>query len=338
MLILSFTDVLTVQLAAPATTVNPNFYVSFYDSTINGGVTSYGDIASTSTNGTSPINVVPPPPNSTTSRNVSTFLLLNTDTAPITATIAIGGSPICKVTLAVGDLLSYSKEASCFSVTDLNGSFKQTVSMQQVFVAAGKLLSIGNTLTFAGTDGTTFTFPATSATIARIDNAQTFLGTQTFSGLLTPASAVGIKGTILADNPLAGSVGEVVTSTVAAAAAITLVSVTGANVTSIALTAGDWDIDGSVAFTLASTTTMGYLSGGINTVSATLPVNNAGVDTITGAGTNATIDITVDPVRCIPRVRVNMNAALTTVYLVGKAKFGVSTCKAYGTIYARRVR
>ena len=156
-------------------------------------------------------------------------------------------------------------------------------------------------------------------------------------GLLQPATVAGIKGTAAADSAQAGSIGEVITATVATGSSISLTSVTSANVTSISLTAGDWDVWGAVCFTLGSTTTMGYLSGGINTTSATLPLNNAGVWTCNGAGTNATIDVTVDPVGTIMPVRINISAT-TTVYLVARAKFGTSTCKAYGTIYARRRR
>ena len=156
-------------------------------------------------------------------------------------------------------------------------------------------------------------------------------------GLLSPSTTKGIAGTGAADSAQAGSVGEVITQTVATGASISLTSVTSANVTSISLTAGDWDVWGSVAFTLASTTTMGYLSGGINTTSATLPLNNAGVCTRAGAGTNATIDVTVDSVLTVMPVRINVSTT-TTVFLVARAKFGTSTCKAYGTIYARRRR
>lgn len=49
----------------------------------------------------------------------------------------------------------------------------------------GKTLSVNNSMTLAGTDGTTMTFPSTSATVARTDAANTFTGTQTFSGLIT---------------------------------------------------------------------------------------------------------------------------------------------------------
>lgn len=49
-------------------------------------------------------------------------------------------------------------------------------------LADGKTLTVNNTITLSGTDATTMTFPATDATIARIDAAQTFTGTQTFAG------------------------------------------------------------------------------------------------------------------------------------------------------------
>lgn len=61
-------------------------------------------------------------------------------------------------------------------------------------VTTAKKLSVSNILTLAGTDGTTMTFPSTSATIARTDAANTFTGVQTFS-----STAV---GTIDATNAL----------------------------------------------------------------------------------------------------------------------------------------
>lgn len=48
----------------------------------------------------------------------------------------------------------------------------------------GKTLTLNNSLTLAGTDATVMTFPSTTATIARIDAAQTFAGNQTFSGAI----------------------------------------------------------------------------------------------------------------------------------------------------------
>jgi hypothetical protein len=54
--------------------------------------------------------------------------------------------------------------------------------------AASKVLTASNTLTLAGTDATTQTFPTTSATIARTDAAQTFTGPQTVSGTTSSAT------------------------------------------------------------------------------------------------------------------------------------------------------
>jgi hypothetical protein len=54
--------------------------------------------------------------------------------------------------------------------------------------ASGKVSSFSNSLVLAGTDGTTMTFPSTSATIARTDAANTFTGVQTMTSpvLVTP--------------------------------------------------------------------------------------------------------------------------------------------------------
>ncbi len=52
-------------------------------------------------------------------------------------------------------------------------------------IASGKTLTDNNSLTLAGTDGTTMTFPSTSASIARTDAAQTFTGNQTIPKVIT---------------------------------------------------------------------------------------------------------------------------------------------------------
>ena len=54
-------------------------------------------------------------------------------------------------------------------------------------VADGKTFTVNHSITLAGTDTTTMTFPATSATIARTDAAQTFTGNQTFNNAIIGA-------------------------------------------------------------------------------------------------------------------------------------------------------
>ena len=62
-------------------------------------------------------------------------------------------------------------------------------------VTSGKKLSVSNTLTLAGTDGTTMTFPTTNATIARTDAANTFTGVQTLSSSpILSSGAVTVSG------------------------------------------------------------------------------------------------------------------------------------------------
>lgn len=71
-------------------------------------------------------------------------------------------------------------------------------------IAEGKTLTVSNSLTIAGTDATTMTFPTTSATLARIDAANSFTGDQTLAtGNLvigTAAKGVGFS----ANTPTAG--------------------------------------------------------------------------------------------------------------------------------------
>ena len=72
-------------------------------------------------------------------------------------------------------------------------------------IANGKTLTSNNSLTLAGTDATTMTFPSTSATIARTDAAQTFTGTQTFSSTIA-GSISGNAATVTTNANLTGDV------------------------------------------------------------------------------------------------------------------------------------
>jgi hypothetical protein len=61
-------------------------------------------------------------------------------------------------------------------------AFTAPASAATLTIANNKTLTINSSLGLSGTDGTTMTFPSTDAAIARTDAAQTFAGTQTFSG------------------------------------------------------------------------------------------------------------------------------------------------------------
>jgi hypothetical protein len=102
------------------------------------------------------------------------------------------------------------------------------------------------------------------------------------------------------------------------------------NVTSISLTAGDWEVTGIVTFSPAGTTTMSEQAAGISTASATLTANQYHdflMAVSAGAG---------NPAVPTPAVRINVSAT-TTVYLVAFGRFAVSTCTVGGVIRAKRV-
>lgn len=67
-------------------------------------------------------------------------------------------------------------------------------------LAAGKTLAVNKTLTLDGTDGTTMTFPSTSATLARTDAGQTFTGHQTIEGV-TSTGATGTGNLVFSTSP-----------------------------------------------------------------------------------------------------------------------------------------
>lgn len=66
---------------------------------------------------------------------------------------------------------------------------------------AGKTLTFNNSITLSGTDSTTYTFPTTSATIARTDAGQTFTGTNVFG--VTQATSLALGGATIGSNALA---------------------------------------------------------------------------------------------------------------------------------------
>lgn len=151
---------------------------------------------------------------------------------------------------------------------------------------------------------------------------------------LAPSQTGGIVGTTTNNNVNAGGVGEFISSTVLAGSAVPLTSNTVANVTSISLTAGDWDVWGNVGTGPAGTTTTSLLQVGISTTSGafqTAPNGGALAYLPYSAPAGAPI---VSPVG---QMRLSLSAT-TTVYLVVYCTFAVSTNGAYGFIGARRRR
>ena len=151
----------------------------------------------------------------------------------------------------------------------------------------------------------------------------------TLTGALTPSQTAGIVGATTNNNAAAGAVGEHVSAD--QMANVALVNNTNKNITSISLTAGDWDVEGNAYFAFSVGGTLA--AAAISAVSASLPTTTL-LGTTQLQNTTATL---VGPSLATGAARMSL-AATTNVYLVGIATFSSGACNAQGSIRARRVR
>lgn len=152
--------------------------------------------------------------------------------------------------------------------------------------------------------------------------------TITASSTITPSQTAGIVGTTTNNNANAGSVGEYQTATTTNTA---LTNGAGANLTSVSLTAGDWDVQCDAFFHPAVGTTITGLAASVSTTSASLGAFGATTYLQLSFNTGSNNYI-MSPVSRLAL------ASTTTVYCVGVAAFGTSTMQGDGFIRARRVR
>lgn len=107
------------------------------------------------------------------------------------------------------------------------------------------------------------------------------------------------------------------------------------SVTALSLTAGDYDVRGTVAYTAGSLTTATAFQGSIgqsNNSLGTIPNN--------GAYTQLGISVAaagLEPVMPVGTTRVSLSGT-TAIYLVAQSTFATSTMTAYGFLAARRIR
>lgn len=124
-----------------------------------------------------------------------------------------------------------------------------------------------------------------------------------------------------------------VSSTIASGSAINLSNNTTANITSISLPAGDWEVSGNVVFTANAATTATVFQAAISSTSATLP-------TAPGAGALSVLGVSVGAGGTEPTLPTGVTRIVltttTTIYLVAQSTFAVNTMSAYGYIQAWR--
>lgn len=231
-------------------------------------------------------------------------------------------------------------------VTSGSSTVSGGINFQNAFSNASAGFGIAN-ITY-GTDSSNSagylsfqTSPVSNAPVERLRISGTGLvtisGNAIISGSLTPSQTGGIVGTTTNNNANSGSVGELVFSGINSASAVALTTATTANITSISLTAGDWDVWGHVNFnTQASTTVMVSSLSGISPVSATI---SGGSDRYCGFdyGSGITASLASGAGYTVPPLRLTFSST-TTLYLITNTIFNSGTCSAYGRIYARRRR
>lgn len=217
--------------------------------------------------------------------------------------------------------------------------------------APASLGSLGTTTTVLhGNAGGAPTFAAVSLTAdvsgtLPVANGGTGSATQNFVDLSNTQSAIAGaktfttqligKGTATNDSAAAGYIGEYIESIVLVGSAVSLTTGTEANVTSISLTAGDWDVSGLAVYSGGAGASATALAQWGSSTSATFPTPPAGgVSFLRATVSLASTSNNAFPIG-IHRVSVS---GTTTYYLSVLATFSGGTLAAYGTIHARRVR
>lgn len=137
-----------------------------------------------------------------------------------------------------------------------------------------------------------------------------------------------------------GGVGEVLSSVIISSSAVSVTSATPVNITTLALTAGDWELSWTAFIQPAAGTAVTIMQAGIGTATATLPVLTLATPLAFGSFVQAsatpgsgTIPISLSS----GSIQVNISST-TTYYLVTSDTFSASTLTAYGWLKARRVR
>lgn len=145
-----------------------------------------------------------------------------------------------------------------------------------------------------------------------------------------------ILGSSTNDSASSGYVGEYISQFTASGSAVSLTSGSAANIAQITISAGDWDVWGSIYTLAASGTVTTSVFGQITTNSATFtfPPTQA---LPTSGFNNYSSSATQGFYLSVGQTRYSVSTN-TTIYLVCTSGFSVSTLSAFGNIAARRAR
>jgi hypothetical protein len=149
---------------------------------------------------------------------------------------------------------------------------------------------------------------------------------------LIDAPPTAVQGTTTNDNAAAGYVGELLSTNLPSGSAVSLTTDTITNITTLSLTAGDWDVWATLIYAGSGNTSrvLGYMHTASAPALPTAPNEGAYMDFRASFAASAAQSVPIGQRRY-------SLAVTTTIYLIAYATFTVSmTC--YGYIGAWRVR
>lgn len=137
--------------------------------------------------------------------------------------------------------------------------------------------------------------------------------------------------------PGPGCPGETKSATLASGSAVSLSTGAAKSVTGVTLSLepGVWELRGVIDFQFASNTSYTQLQGSISTTVDALSGTQDQTATVLVPATVPTAAL--DPTLIVPAQFATVRTT-TTFRLVAQATFTVSTCKAYGSLVALRIR
>lgn len=160
-----------------------------------------------------------------------------------------------------------------------------------------------------------------------------------------PIGPVPLAGVTDGSNAAAGNVGEYIANVVPFASGVSLTSGTPAQLATITLSAGDWDVTGEVFFAAPATRVIDFYVGFISNVNTgtfpgtSVPGDGFDYGQVQTDDSHATGGTSAEPYTINGlTTRVNITSPLT-LYLMGEATFtGSGTVTGYGALRARRRR
>lgn len=246
--------------------------------------------------------------------------------------------------LAISGATLIANAVTLAAVNDANSAnIPLEIRASGIYASAGMVDSTAGNIVKWNPTGGQFTYDSQPLSVSlggtgvttKTGTGSVVLNTAPTLSQITFSTTSGIVGTTTNDSAAAGSVGEYVSSSVSSGSPVSLTSGVASNLTSISLTAGDWDVYYNAIYFPANTTTLTRVYSGLNSTSATQPgINDASTTIqtvgITGDGANIFYNTNGS-------IRVSLNAT-TTYYAVVQGTFAVSTCTAFGWLWARRRR